>query len=184
LNVGFSRAKECIHFVLSKPIEDFRGEIRNALIHYKNELEVGKEKVLGGTDPNSPMESKIQEIFYSTKFYKDNKEDIEFIPQFDLGKYLKQLSKGYSHPDYKVDFLLIYKNKKIVIEYDGFKEHFTDLEEVNVSNYKYYMNGDDIYRQKVLEGYGYSFLRINRFNIGKDPITTLNDRIENILKKK
>jgi very-short-patch-repair endonuclease len=45
------------------------------------------------------------------------------------------------------------------------------------------MNADDIYRQKVLEGYGYRFLRINRFNIGNDPVTTLNERIENIVKK-
>jgi very-short-patch-repair endonuclease len=183
LNVGFSRAKECIHFVLSKPIENFKGEIRNALVHYRNELELSKEKIVGETDPNSPMESKVQDIFYATKFYKDNKENIEFIPQFDLGRYLKQLDRNYNHPDYKVDFLLIYKDKKIVIEYDGFKEHFTNLDEVNISNYKYYMNADDIYRQKVLEGYGYRFLRINRFNIGNDPVSTLNERIENIVKK-
>lgn len=183
LNVGFSRAKECIHFVLSKPIEDFKGEIRNALIHYRNELELSKERIVGKTDPNSPMESKVQDMFYATKFYKDNKDNIEFIPQFDLGKYLKQLDRNYNHPDYKVDFLLIYKDKKIVIEYDGFKEHFTNLDEVNVSNYKYYMSADDIYRQKVLEGYGYRFLRINRFNIGNDPVSTLNERIENIVKK-
>ena len=34
----------------------------------------------------------------------------------------------------------------------------------------------------MLEGYGYRFLRINKFNIGNDPIKTLNERIENLIK--
>ena len=183
MNVGFSRAKECIHFVLSKPIEEFQGEIKNAMLHYKNELEVGKKRIFKKLD--SKMEYKIDEIFHNTRFYKENKNKIEFIPQFPLGDYLKQLDpeKKYTHPSYKVDFLLIFENQKIVIEYDGFKEHFVDLKEVNESNYKYYMKADDIYRQKVLEGYGYKFLRINRFNIGDNPIETLNDRLENLVKK-
>lgn len=183
LNVGFSRAKECIHFVLSKPIEEYSGELKNALLHYQNELEEGKKKIIGGTDDNSGMEHKIQHYFYETKFYKENKERIEFIPQFELGKYLRQLDKTYRHPDYKVDFLLIFDDQKVVIEYDGFKEHFENREEVNDVNYTYYLKDDDIYRQKVLEGYGYKFLRINRFNIGNDPIETLNDRLQNLVKK-
>ncbi|MCK4592217.1 hypothetical protein KAT63_02115 [Candidatus Parcubacteria bacterium] len=181
MNVGFSRAKECIHFVLSKPIEEFHGEIKNALFHYKNELEIGKKRIFKKLD--SKMEYKIDEIFHNTKFYKENKEKIEFIPQFEIGNYLRQLDRSYNHPAYKVDFLLIFNDQKIVIEYDGFKEHFVDQSEVNESNYKYYMKDDDIYRQKVLEGYGYKFLRINRFNIGDDPIETLNERLENLLKK-
>lgn len=184
LNVGFSRAKECIHFILSKPVEEFSGELKNAMVHYQNELEQGKRKIIGGTDENSGMEHKIQHYFYETNFYKENKADIEFIPQFELGKYLQQLDKTYRHPAYKVDFLLIYQNQKIIIEYDGFKEHFTNLNDVNELNYSYYMKDDDIYRQKVLEGYGYKFLRINRFNIGKDPIETLNTRLQNLVKKK
>lgn len=183
LNVGFSRAKECIHFVLSKPIESFSGEIKNALLHFKNELETAKNKIMGGTDESSGMEHKIQHYFYETKFYKENKDKIEFIPQFELGKYLKQLDKRYKHPEYKVDFLLIFNNQKIVIEYDGFKEHFTNWDEVNSDNYEFYMSDKDIYRQKILEGYGYKFLRINRFNIGADPIETLNSRLENLVKK-
>lgn len=35
LNVGFSRAKECAHFVLSKPLEDFNGSAGEALRHYQ-----------------------------------------------------------------------------------------------------------------------------------------------------
>jgi superfamily I DNA and/or RNA helicase/very-short-patch-repair endonuclease len=184
LNVGFSRAKECIHFVLSKPIEEFKGEIKNAMLHYQNELSEGKRKIIGGTDKNSGMEHKIQHYFFETTFYKDNKEKIEFIPQFELGKYLRQLDKTYQHPDYKVDFLLIFDNQKIIIEYDGFKEHFTDCEEVNEMNYEFYMRDEDIYRQKVLEGYGYKFLRINRFNIGDDPVESFDERLRDIVKKK
>ncbi|MBU0579022.1 hypothetical protein KKE34_04540 [Patescibacteria group bacterium] len=185
LNVGFSRAKECIHFVLSKKPEDFRGEIKNALLHYKNELEVSRKTKQGNVDPNSPMERKIRHYFYETQFYKDNKDKIEFISQFPLGEYLKQLNQDYSHPLYKVDFLLIYKNEKIIIEYDGFKEHFSETNEtVNASNYKYYMNEGDIYRQKVLEGYGYKFLRLNKFNMSKDPVDSFDKKLNSIVKKK
>jgi superfamily I DNA and/or RNA helicase len=182
LNVGFSRAKECIHFVLSKPISDFSGEIQHALLHYETELNTAKERTTKKLD--SVMEYKVNEIFYQTKFYKENKENIEFIPQFELGKYLKQIDRNYTHPKYRVDFLLMFKDLKIVIEYDGFKEHFSNREEVNKSNYQYYLNDEDVYRQKVLEGYNYKFLRINRFNIGVDPVQTLDIRLNELIKKK
>jgi hypothetical protein len=32
----------------------------------------------------------------------------------------------------------------------------------------------------VLEGYGYRFLRINRFNLGRDPVKTLDDRLSKL----
>lgn len=184
LNVGFSRAMETIHFVLSKNIEEFSGEIRNALAHYANEFELAKKKIIGGTDINSPMEDKIQNYFYETRFYKENKDRIEFIPQFEIGKYLRQLDKTYEHPAFKVDFLLVFENQKIIIEYDGFKEHFTNREMVNQYNYRHYMKDDDLYREKVLESYGYRFIRINCFNIGNDPVETLDERLQNLVKKK
>jgi ssDNA-binding Zn-finger/Zn-ribbon topoisomerase 1 len=34
-----------------------------------------------------------------------------------------------------------------------------------------------------LESYGYKFLRINRFNIGKNPVATLNERIYSLIKE-
>lgn len=109
------------------------------------------------------------------------------MPQFEIGKYLKQLDRTYTHPEYKVDFLLIYtderhKEHKIIIEYDGFREHFMNVDEVNKLNYENYYSADDIYRQKVLEGYGYRFLRINKFNSGEHPIASLDERIERLLK--
>ena len=183
LNVGFSRAKECMHFVLSKPLEEFTGSIGDALRHYQWVLdEAKKERSVTEVDVRSKMEPEVLNWFYQTKFWKENKDSIEFRPQFELGRYLKQLDRRYTHPNYKVDFLLIYtderrKEHKIIIEYDGFQEHFKDLEQVNEFNYKNYYSDDDVYREKVLESYGYKFLRINKFNAGKNPVLTSGSTI-------
>lgn len=188
LNVGFSRAKECIHFILSRPLEDFSGSAGEALRHYRYMLdEARKEHNVSEVDGKSKMEPQVLNWFYQTKFWKEHKEFIDFMPQFEIGKYLKQLDRTYTHPAYKVDFLLIYtderhKEHKIIIEYDGFREHFKDIEEVNEFNYKNYYSDDDVYRQKVLESYGYKFLRINKFNCGMNPIVSIDDRIGNLLK--
>ena len=53
----------------------------------------------------------------------------------------------------------------IIIEYDGFKEHFTNLDEVDASNYGHYYRASDVEREKTLESYGYKMLRVNRFNL-------------------
>jgi very-short-patch-repair endonuclease len=188
LNVGFSRAKETVHFILSKQLDKFTGSIGDALRHYFFTLEEAKkERKVSEVDQKSKMEPEVLNWFYQTDFWKKNKESIEFFPQFEIGKYLKQLDRTYKHPHYKVDFLLVYKDEnknenKIVMEYDGFKEHFNDLEQVNEFNYTEYYSEDDVYRQKVLESYGYKFLRINKFNIGSNPVSTLNERITTLLK--
>ena len=184
LNVGFSRSKETIHFILSKPIEDYWGSIKEALLFYRNRLENSVRIQVGGTDIRSGMEEKVQHYFYETEFYKNNSEDVELLPQFPLGEYLKSLNRNYTHPQYKVDFLLVYKGQKVVIEYDGFKEHFVDAEGINKHNYMSYLKEDDVYRQKVLEGYGYRFIRLNKFNLGKNPIVNFNDLLVNSVKKK
>ncbi len=188
LNVGLSRARERMHFVLSKPLDKFTGSIGEALRHYYQVLQEAKlEKSATVVDPNSPMEANVLNWFYQTTFWNKNKSRIEFFPQFQLGKYLKQLDRRYNHPQYRVDFLLIYADEqgeqhKIIIEYDGFYEHFKSVDEVNEINYWRYYSDDDIYREKVLESYGYRFLRVNRFNIGKDPIQTLDKRIASLVK--
>lgn len=184
LNVGFSRAKETMHFVLSKEIDKYAGSIGEALRHYSLVLdEVRKEKTSKDTDQNSKMESKVLDWFYKTEFWQKNKNVVEVRPQFQLGKYLKQLRKDYDHPNYKVDFLILFtddskKEHKFIIEYDGFDEHFTNLDEVNTLNYENYYTDEHIYREKVLESYGYKFLRINRFNVGQNPVETLDKRIK------
>lgn len=183
LNVGFSRAKETIHFVLSKPVNEYWGEVKTALLYYENALNTTTHQI-GGTDEKSAMEPLVQNYFYQTEFYQKNKDQLELVPQFPLGEYLKSLDRNYSHPMYKVDFLLTFGKQKIVIEYDGFNEHFINLDEVNESNYESYLKADDVYRQKVLEGYGYKFLRLNKFNLGKEPVKQLDGLLANVVKKK
>jgi len=190
LNVGFSRAKECMHFVLSKPIEDYSGSIGEALRHYHNTINAAKEERQSQeVDPKSKMEPVLMNWFYQTPFWQDNKERIEFIPQFKMGEYLQILDRHYTHPQYVVDFLLLYTdelggNHKVIIEYDGFTEHFKETNYINEYNYQDYYKEDDVYRQKILEGYGYQFLRVNKFNSGTNPILTLDQRMQQIVKKK
>lgn len=183
LNVGFSRAKECMHFVLSMAPEDYKNSIGEAIRHYKFILDEAKREPLPDeVDKNSPMEKEVLNWLTQTKFWKENVDKISLMPQFEIGKYLKQLDSNYNHPNYVVDFLLIYnesgtKKHHIIIEYDGFREHFVNREAVGEFNHENYYSDDDIYRQKVLEGYGYKFIRLNKFNIGKNQIDTLNERV-------
>lgn len=187
LNVGFSRAKERMHFVVSKSLDAFRGSIGDALRHYWQELETARQEPMpDSVDPNSPMEREVLNWIVQTNFWQKHKGlgRVSLVPQFKIGEYLRQLdpTRGYQHPKYKVDFLMVYRGEKgreykIVIEYDGFKEHFTDYGEVNEFNYSQYYSKDDIYRQKILESYGYKFVRINKFNRGKDPIFSLDKRL-------
>ena len=186
LNVWFSRAKEKIIFVLSKPISNYNWEIHNTLQHYWNELqEAKKEPSADQTDNQSPMEKEILNDILQTDIYLNNKENILFKPQFEIGKYLKQLDPAYIHPNYKVDFLFAYtdpatkKETKIIIEYDGFKEHYRELWNSELWDNNTYLKQDDVYRQKILEGYWYKFIRINKFNIWKNPIKSINNRLEN-----
>jgi len=64
-----------------------------------------------------------------------------------------------------------------VIEYDGFEHHFDNRAHVNVGNHERYLRDCDVERQLTLESYGYRFLRINRFNLGANPVATLSDRL-------
>lgn len=189
LNVGFSRAKEQMHFFLSKPLEEYSGSIGEALRHYNKICQDAKNLPdSNDTDPRSPMEKKVLHWIKETAFFKNNQSSIELHTQFPLGDYIKQLDKRYKHPSYVTDFLFVYtdeerKEHKLIIEYDGFETHFQNSSLINEFNYEQYYTEQHIYREKVLESYGYNFLRINRFNIGKDPIETLSIRFEKIIKK-
>lgn len=189
LNVGFSRAKEQINFVLSKQLDQYYGSIGGALRHYYDALEKArKEPQSDQVDPNSPMERELLHLMTQTKFYKENSNSIEIIPQFDLGKYLKQLDKTYNHPNYIVDFLILYTDQRqriqrVVVEYDGFEYHFKNKDEINEFNYDYYYTDEDVYRTKVLESYGYKVIKINRFNLGKDRVSSLNEKLSLAIKE-
>ena len=180
LNVGMSRAKEKIVLVISKPIEEMRGNARRILSHYQQEIENAK-KLPSPDEVESPMERKVLEWIQQTKFYKDHTDNIELNAQFGVGDYLKSLDQNYKHPSYRTDFLMTMKDgddvKKLIIEYDGFVEHFVDRDKVNEFNYSHYYNDKDIEREKVLEGYGFPFLRLNKFNLGKDPVKKISEEL-------
>ena len=181
LNVGFSRAREKIHFILSMPVEQYRGSIGRVLMHYKTLLEDRRVPEGEETDPNSPMERKVLDWTTKTPFYQRNEERLELFAQFPIGDYLRQLDPTYQYPAYRCDFLLCYRGNNqpinVILEYDGFQEHFTDHKKIHLGNYDAYYRPEDIERQMVLESYGYKFLRINRFNLGNDPVATLSDRL-------
>ncbi len=173
--------------MLSKPLDNYSGAIGDALRHYQSTLsDARSERTAVDVDPRSAMEPAVLNWFYQTQFWKENHGNAELIPGFEIGRYLRQLDKTYTHPKYVVDFLLIYRNDnrehKIIIEYDGFKEHFQDTNAKNEFLHDYYYCEADVYREKVLEGYGYKFLRINKFNIGNNPIATLDSRIKSLTK--
>ena len=122
----------------------------------------------------------------STRLFQLHSESIELVAQFPVGEYLRQLDPTYVHPAWKADFLLSIPTKggralQVIIEYDGFEFHFTDPEKVHAGNYEQYMTAADLERQKVLESYGYKFLRLNRFNMGANPIETLSQRLEKLV---
>jgi len=184
LNVGFSRAQECVWFIHSQPLGLFKGSIAQALNHYARTLHA-KLGSADQTDPSSPMEAKVLGWLQATQFVQAQPEDIEIVPQFPIGDYLKQIDPMYEHPAYQVDFLLSCRTPKgvvqIVIEYDGFEFHFKKGEDVHVGNHMRYMTDADVERQLTLESYGYRFIRINRFNVGKDPVAALDERLAKIV---
>lgn len=187
LNVGFSRAKESIRFVMSKEVTEFEGEIGNALRYFKS-LTKGKDhcEVLEQTDKNSPMEKKLYQWVIQTPFYQKHQDKIEIVPQFEMGKYIRQLDSSFTLPNYKVDFLMNYyeegKTKTVILEYDGFEYHFQKDAEVNAYTYQYLYTEDDVERQKIIESYGYPFVRMNKFIVREDPIAFLEKEFQSIFK--
>jgi len=185
LNVGFSRSKEAMLFVLSKPVEEYRGSIGVAIRHFQRVLDRRAQPTGGPTE--SPMEAKVLDWIQKTTFFQKNVEDIELQTQFRIGDYLSQLDPTYRHPGYRCDFLLTYfgaqDEVRIIIEYDGFSEHFVNREKVTSYNWERFYRPEDIEREFVIESYGYKLLRINRFNLGSDPIETLSDRLSQLVQQ-
>lgn len=176
LNVGLSRAKESIRFVISKPIEKFSGNIRNALKHFQRQLNQPESiQLFQKTDKKSKMENPVLQCILQTDLYINNENNIEIIPQFPIGEYIRQLDPYAPDRKYKTDFLVMLNDKKVIIEYDGFKEHFKDRDEINLENYFDHYNDQDIERQRTIESYGYPFIRLNKFHMRNNPVQHLND---------
>ncbi len=190
LNVGFSRARESVRFVLSKPPEEIKGEAGKALQFYQKHLQTQDTFELSKrTDPHSPMEKELLSLITQTNFFKANAQRIEIVPQFDIGKYIKQLNPLAQIPNYRNDFLLIYrpesdKSRMVILEYDGFEYHFKDNHLVDETNFDKFYIEEDIERRKTIESYGYPFIRLNKFILRDDPISFLNEKLEECCKKK
>ncbi len=182
LNVAFSRGQEKLVFLCSKPIGEFKGAARQVLEHYKHVLDHAKTMPsVEDTDSQSPMEAHVLEWLASTAFFTRNQGSLEIISQFPIGDYLKSIDPSYSHPSYKVDFLLRLRTedslRQVIVEYDGFEFHFERQDRIDSSNWQHYLLEADVEREAVLEGYGYKMIRVNRFNLGDDPISVLDDRL-------
>jgi hypothetical protein len=186
LNVGFSRAQETIWFVHTQPLTAFRGAIGAALNHFAQVL-VRKGDVAGTVAMDSPMEEKVLQWLEATRFVQLRADEVEIQPQFPIGEYLRQLDPTYAHPAWRVDFLMTVPTQtgplRIVVEYDGFEYHFAQKSRVHSGNHERYLIPADIERQLTLEGYGYRFLRINRFNIGRDPVQMLDGRLNELCER-
>jgi hypothetical protein len=182
LNVGLSRGQEKIVFVHSKPLEQYSSALRVALIHYRTEVERAKSMPdESDLDKASPMERKVLHWLSQVPLIRDFDGDCEVIAQFELGKYLKQLDPTYRHPEYRVDFLIRMsvdqRQYQMILEYDGFEFHFekgVPSGMINSSTWRTYLTADDIEREKVLESFGVQMIRLNRFNLGDDPVATID----------
>jgi hypothetical protein len=182
LNVGLSRGQEQIVFVHSKPIEEYSSSLRVALMHYKKELERAKSMpVEGDLDASSPMERQVLHWLGQVPLIRDLDGDCEIVAQFEIGKYLKQLDPSYRHSEYTVDFLVRMtiegRRYQMVLEYDGFEFHFEKgipAGAINSTTWRTYLTEDDLEREKVLESFGVQMIRLNRFNLGEDPVATID----------
>jgi hypothetical protein len=193
LNVGLSRGQEKIVFVHSKAPERYASALRVALQHYRNELERAKSMPTEeDVDAASPMERKVLHWFGQVPLIRDLEGDCEILANFELGRYLKQLDPSYQHPEYRVDFLIRMsvgdREHQLVLEYDGFEYHFAKgipSGMINSATWRAYLTEDDLEREKVLESFGYPMIRLNRFNLGKNPVATidsmLRERLESML---
>lgn len=193
LNVGLSRGQEKIVFVHSKPLDEYASAMRTALLHYRRELDRAQEMPTEDkVDSASPMESKVLAWLGQVPLIRDMGKDCEVQAQFELGKYLRQLDPSYRHPDYRVDFLVRFslegKQHQIALEYDGFEFHFEKGIPpglINQTTWRSYLTDDDLEREKILESFGVPIVRLNRFNLGENPVATidrlLRDRLEMML---
>ena len=127
------------------------------------------------------MEQKVLHWLSQVPLIRELGSACEVYAQFELGKYLKQLDPSYNHPEYRVDFLIQISNgeqrHQLSLEYDGFEFHFSKgipAGLINELTWRAYLTPDDLEREKVLESFGIKMIRLNRFNLGSDPVATID----------
>jgi very-short-patch-repair endonuclease len=75
------------------------------------------------------------------------------------------------------------REKSLIIEYDGVEFHTRNPDVVTAHNFDQEYLEYDVQRQLELEGFGYTFLRINKFTLlprrtGETPADVLNGMLE------
>jgi hypothetical protein len=66
---------------------------------------------------------------------------------------------------------------QLVLEYDGFEFHFAKGVSpgmINSSTWRAYLTPEDLEREKVLESFGVQMIRLNKYNLGKDPVASID----------
>jgi hypothetical protein len=190
LNVGLSRAKESVRFVISKPVSDFVGEIGNALRVFERQLAKPDFAVLHSlTDSRSPKETEILQAISQTSFYRENEERFEIQPQFPIGELIRQLDPFADVPKYVSDFLLIYRDEdgrsqRVIVEYDGIESHFTEPELVTKDTYDQLRCEGDVERMRTIESYGYPIISLNKFVLGRQPVAVIDGLLRHVFQKK
>jgi hypothetical protein len=190
LNVGLSRAKETVHFVLSKPIGEYTGEIGNALRVFDSErCKPDFASLVAATDLRSPMERQILQYISQTSFYREHEQYLEVMPQFPIGQLIRQLDPYAEVPRYVSDFLIVFnevdvKPLRAIVEYDGIESHFDDAELVNAFTIDQLRAERDVERMRTIESYGYPIISLNKFVLGRDPIGVIDALLWETFKKK
>lgn len=179
---GLNGNRHSIHIVHSLPASEYGGSLSELLKHYSAKLQGPSVKIKGAsTDMLLPAESNISQAFDKTMFAKKYKERLSFLAKYQFTDYIKPLSPNHHKAQYKVFFLVVVDDRPIVIEFDDFKERF-------LQNGKHekdsgaYLTAQDIYGYKLLEGYGYRFLRLNKFTLGSDPVRALDSYLGELMK--
>jgi very-short-patch-repair endonuclease len=188
LNVGFSRAKDTMVIVHSMDLGDYaNSRLGDALQHYHTILKDSRLQdhfIADETVFESPKEKELYTLLTQTEFYRQHRDRLRLIPQFQIGKYLQREFQQYL-PPYRVDFLLSMaargKEKSLILEYDGLEYHTKDPMVVkSLEDFKEEYLEYDLARQLELESYGYHFLRINKFTlrprkVGETRVEALNE---------
>ena len=190
LNVGLTRARETVQFVVSKPLSAFRGAIGEALRFFQAESQKPDfASLVAGTDPRSRMEPKVLQMISQTAIYREAGDRLNIFPQFPIGEMLRRLDPYARVPKYKVDFLVTYRSEdgslqKVIVEYDGAEYHFEDPEFLNEFTYDRLRATSDIERMRIIESYGYPIISLNKFLLRRHPIETIDRLLREALKKR
>ncbi len=180
---GFSGTRQTMHVVHSLAIDAYGRALSEALKFFSSRAQGTSVKVKGGsTDVFSPTEINISQSFEKTTFARKHKDHMAFITKYPFANYMKPLSPSFHKALYKVFFLVMVDSQPLVVEFDDFKDRFLQNGKNDKDNSGTYLTAQDIYAYKLLEGYGYRFLRLNKFSVGSDPAQTLDKYLSEMIK--